>query len=338
MTKESVCALVVSLVALASLAEAWRAARERQGFDDLAAPAPEVALVPERLEGIESYACAACHAEVVEEWAATAHGVAWVDEVYQEALARRSRPELCYGCHVPEPLLATGALPRRPRARDEHHRGVDCESCHAGPDGAMLGPRGTATAAHPSAASELMSGGGSSALCAACHATSIGPVIGIAKDFLAADLARRGRSCVGCHMAPVERSWAEVDGRRSPARTGRSHALQTPRDPSFLRRAFHLSAAREAGGVRVSVANAAGHRVPGLIGREIRLSFELVDAAGVVIGRGELVVDATVYLPLGAERQLMLAGAGERVLVRGLHVDPRQAEPVLFLERALPVE
>jgi hypothetical protein len=275
---------------------------------------------------------------VVEEWAATAHGVAWVDEVYQETIARRSRPDLCYGCHVPQPLLATGELPRRPRARDEHHRGVDCESCHVGPGGAMLGPRGTATEAHPSIASELMRGGGSSALCAACHSTSIGPVIGIAKDFVAADLAQRGRSCVGCHMAPVERSWADVEGRRSPARMGRSHALQTPRDSSFLRRAFHLSAEREAGGVRVTVANAAGHRVPGLIGREIRFAFELADAEGVVIGRAELAFDATAYLPLGAVRELMIAGDGERVLVRGLHLDPRHAEPILFLERALPVE
>ena len=79
----------------------------------------------------------------------------------------------------------------------------------------------------------------SSELCAVCHKTNIGPVVGIAKDYFASKQAERGRTCVGCHMAKVERAWA--DGEGVPVRVGRSHAIQTPRDPSFLRQAFALS-------------------------------------------------------------------------------------------------
>ena len=137
--------------------------------------------------------------------------MAWVDEIYREAIAGRKRPGLCHACHIPGPLLLDG-LARRPVARDaDRHYGVSCEACHLGADGVVLGPRGTATDAHPTAASEYLREK-SSELCATCHRTNIGPVIGIAKDFEKADMAARGRSCVGCHMAPVERAWANAPG------------------------------------------------------------------------------------------------------------------------------
>lgn len=294
-------------------------------------PSPAVPFRPERLTDLEGYACAGCHAEVAEEWAATSHGLAWVDEVYRAALEEKKRPELCYGCHAPEPLLA-GILTAKPETRAERRElGVHCESCHADETGAVLGPRGTPVAAHRSVLSPALSVPGSNDLCSSCHQTNIGPVIGIAKDFAAAKLAERGLSCVGCHMAPVERAWATD----APPRTGRSHALQTPRDPAFLRLAFGLELRDVEGRSRVIVRNQAGHRVPGLIGRKITFQAELLDAEGAVLETQALELDERAYLPVDASREIRFTRAGASVRLSGRHRDPRAAEPVSFLDETL---
>lgn len=308
------------------------------GEDDarplLAAPAPAVALRPARLAGLAGYGCAECHAEVTGEWAASAHGLAWVDEEYVASLADKKRPELCHGCHAPEPLLA-GLLAGRPDARAERRElGVHCESCHQDSGGAMLGPRGTSVAAHASKASEHMRAPGSNELCSSCHATNIGPVLGIAKDFHAAGLAERGLSCVGCHMAPLERSWATG----APARLGRSHALQTPRDPAFLRLAFARTLANADGKSVVTITNQAGHRVPGLVGRRLVFRAELLDAAGARLELRELEFDERAYLPVDGTRQIAFPRAGAAVRLLGLHHDPRAREPVTFLDETLSLQ
>ena len=317
-----------AIVALALLA---LGAATEEGAWDLRAPEPKVALRPERVERVGEYGCARCHTEVAAEWSASAHGIAWADELYQDEIADKKRPELCHGCHIPEPLLAGGALAEKPKARagDDRHLGISCESCHVGAEGVVLGPRGTPTDAHASRAAPEQTAPGSNALCSACHSTNIGPVVGIAKDFAASKQAERGRSCVGCHMHEVERRWA--DGESVPARKGRSHAIQTPRDPTFLRRAFELSLS----GTKVVVANRAGHRVPGLIGREIRFEAEALDAAGAVLCRGELALDARTYLPVDGKLEIALAKAGASVRVVGRHADPRAEEPVVFLDEKL---
>jgi len=323
--RRSVAALLL-LLAFAS----W--SQEARDEWRLRAPAPVVALRPERLEGLEGYACASCHAETAREWAASAHGLAWVDEVYQSALQDKRRPQFCHGCHVPEPLLAQGDPPQRPKARDEaRDQGVSCEACHLGEGGTILGPRGTPVEAHVSRQSEAMSAAGSIALCSACHGTNIGPVIGVAKDFEESDQAGRGRSCVGCHMAEVTRAFAAGD---APERTGRSHALQTPRDPTFLRRAFEVRW-DESG---VVIENRAGHRVPGLIGRVLSFRADLMDEAGAVVESVELEIDASAYLPVDGSRVLPLTREGHAVRLVGEHVEPRSDGPVVFLEESLSME
>ena len=332
-------------VAFATVSLAW-ALEDTKDVWDLDVPAPTVALRPESVD-LAGYACAACHAEVAREWAQTAHAISWADELYRQAIGERKRPQLCHSCHVPQPLLAAG-LVKRARARDEDlHRGISCESCHAGPDGTMLGPRGAPTSAHPSAKSEHMLAPGSNALCATCHRTNIGPVVGIAKDFEAARMNERGRSCIGCHMAAVERRWAnppdDPDGvdEDVPLRLGRSHLIQTPRDPTFLRRAFDVSLSTDGGRVRVVIANRAGHRVPGLQGREIRFEAQALDASGEVVARGEPVLDVRAYLPVDGSLEIPLepvpAGSAE-VRVIGLHVDPRAVAPTTFLDLRLTEE
>lgn len=322
---------LLSLLLVAGLGPVVHGQDEAHPFSSLATPAPAVALRPAALPGLEGYGCASCHAEVSSEWAASAHGLAWVDEQYRAALADKKRPELCYGCHAPEPLLA-GVLASRPETRDERRElGVHCESCHQDHTGAMLGPRGTAVEAHASKLHDSMKTPGSNELCSACHATNIGPVIGIAKDFAAAKMAERGLSCVGCHMAPVERSWAAG----APARTGRSHALQTPRDPAFLRLAFGREL-RSVGGKSVLVLkNRAGHRVPGLVGRQLAFTAELQDASGATLERRELAFDERAYLPVDGTRELAFTRSGARVRLVGKHKDPRAAEPVVFVDETV---
>jgi hypothetical protein len=264
----------------------------------------------------------------VQEWASTTHAVAWVDEAYHEYLEDVRNKEGCYSCHAPEPLLATGdPPPRRPKTRagDRAH-GVDCAACHLGPDGVWLGATGAATDAHATAASPYLAN--ADAMCATCHATTIGPVVGLARDFAQSGQAERGRSCVGCHMAPRD----VPEGAPEGSRPGRSHALQTPRDPSFLRRAFHLRHVTRDGGSVLVIENRAGHRVPGLKGREVRF---VVEGGGarvehVLTARTHLRVDSSVEVPLGASATVLT--------VHGHHLDPRALDEVPFLHESLELE
>lgn len=297
----------------------------------LATPAPAMAIQPGLPPGLAAYGCASCHVEVAAEWAASAHGLAWVDEHYQADMQGKKRPELCHGCHAPEPLLA-GLLGAKPDTRGaQRELGVHCESCHADAAGTVLGPRGTPVEAHPSKLAAELVTPGSNALCSACHATNIGPVIGIAKDFAAAGLEARGHSCVGCHMASIERSWA----RDAPTRTGRSHALQTPRDPAFLRQAFALELRASGAACELVVRNQAGHRVPGLVGRRLVFEAELLDATGALLERATLALDERAYLPVDGTRSLRFTRAGASARVKGLHHDPRAPTPVSFLDEHL---
>ena len=167
---------------------------------------------------------------------------------------------------------------------------------------------------------------------------------GVARDFAGSARAAAGGSCVDCHMATVERSFALTPaedggaGVAAPVRQGRSHALQTPRDPAFLRRAFGWTAQRSEGRSLLKLRNLAGHRVPGLIGREILLDIELMDAAGVMLARRELRFDAEEPLATDEVRAVEFDGDGARLRVRGRHVDPRLARPVEFLELELALD
>jgi hypothetical protein len=313
-------ASAVLFAALAIREDAWK----------LEPPKPAVALKPPRLEKLEGDTCGKCHADVVGEWVSTAHAIAWVDEVYREEIKDKTRPEGCYGCHAPKPILAAGLAARAEARSDGRDIGISCEACHLGPEGAMLGPTGAENPAHKSVKSEHMTEKASSAMCAACHSTNIGPVVGIAKDFVAAKLDAQGKSCVGCHMAAVERKPAD-----GAAHSGRSHEIQTPRDPAFLARAFEPSVRVEGGKTIVVLKNKAGHRIPGLIGRKIEFQVEVLGADGKPAGKGSLVLDAKNYLAVEKSSEIAVAATGKSVHVRGLHHDPRAEKPVEFLDVSL---
>ena len=313
--------LCTSLALLAVAAQGVRDVGAR-----LAVPAPVPDGRASRLEGLEGFACAECHAEIVDEWASSMHALAWKSEPYQQELVGRRKAESCHGCHVPQPLQQ-GQLGERPLPRpNDRHLGISCDSCHLGPEGRQLGPSGAATDAHPTARSDSMVGAGTNRLCTACHRTTVGPVIGIAKDYELSERPARGETCVECHYAALKTVAFE-----GGERVVRSHALQTPRDPAFLALAFELALRVEAGRTWVDVHNRAGHRVPGFVGREIEFEAQALDAAGKVVAEGRVVLDSTAYLPIDESLAIELGAAAAKVRVVGLHHDPRLKRPVEFL-------
>ena len=73
--------------------------------------------------------CGNCHTEIYAEWKGHKHAGAWTDEIYQAAIAAKTRPEICHNCHIPNSVL--DRLGSRPRVRDKHlDEGVTCVACH----------------------------------------------------------------------------------------------------------------------------------------------------------------------------------------------------------------
>ena len=331
-------ALLLALLVLPCAREEWKLAQPK--------PAPDGR--PGENPRWKEIACAGCHEDVAREWARTTHATAWLDPRYQEDLADRRKPEACHSCHIPEPLAGVdpGAKPaaRDAAQKEWAHAGVDCASCHLGKEREILGPLGAPTKAHASKASPAFTAAGQSQLCLSCHSTSVGPVIGIGKDFVETRQAEQGRSCVGCHMQAVEREFVSdpaLHERLGDApyvkRAGRSHELQSPRDPAFLARAFTFTAHAGEKGTALLVRNACGHRVPGLVGREITLEAELLDAQGASPDKHTLVLDSTRFLPADEEARVEFGKSGASVRVRGLHQSPGFEQRAAFLETGIPV-
>lgn len=309
-------------------------------------PAPDGR--PVENERWKELSCASCHENVAREWARTTHATAWDDPRFLEDLKDRRKPEACHTCHIPEPLAGgeRGAKPlARPAGANESvHLGVDCAACHLGPQREILGPVGAPTKAHASARDAAFTPEGASLLCVSCHATTVGPVIGIAQDFVESEQAAKGLSCVGCHMQALERAFvadpssaAKLGDAPYPRRAGRSHELQSPRDPAFLARAFTFTARIEQDEVVLDVKNACGHRVPGLIGREIALELELFDAAGARLSQSTLSFDHQSFLAVDETRALRLGRAGAKLRVTGWHTSPGFATKQRFLALELPL-
>jgi len=297
------------------------------------------------LEDITGDDCIRCHTAIGEEWRSTTHATAWIDEPYQKELKSVRRKKSCYGCHIPEPMAGQD-LESRPTPRGTmKHLGVHCTSCHQDTDGTtVLGPFGLETSAHPTKKSELFDHGDNSALCIACHRTSIGPVIGVAQDFVDTEQAEFGLSCVECHMPGLRRPIAnrEEGKEGEPYETRRStdHRLMTPRDPVFMRKAFILEAEKKDGTVTFSIENKIGHRVPGLLERKIHFECEIFDAAGDSIGKSKHTIDNRAFLPAEETHDIVLEEAAKavRLVVEGIHEAPGAKKPDTFFEKTYSLE
>lgn len=288
-----------------------------------------------RLADVSGLDCLACHAEIGEEWRDSGHAIAWQDELYHEELkdVRRSQRDRCYGCHAPEPLAAAG-WPQKPAAReDDRHLGVHCIACHLDADGqTILGPLGVETVAHLTRRAEELTPQGQ--LCVSCHATTIGPVIGVAKDYVETNQAEVD-TCVDCHMPAVRGPIAnDPDGERDyPERSRRSHRLESPRDPEFLARAFRLEVELEDGRPLLRIGNRAGHRIPGTTRRRIAFRARVIDAVGDVVDEKVHTVDHRRFLPVDGDVVLELERPGVRLELEVTHDTEGLRAPVVILAR-----
>ncbi len=191
---------------------------------------------PEGLTDLRAATCGECHSEIYEEWRVSTHGLAWTDRQLQAEMAKSGNRWLCDNCHTP--LLnqmeswvvgLTDGDVEKPRYStnpvfDEAFRdeGITCAACHVR-DGAVEGPTGIETVAHPTRKAERF---GDEAVCLTCH-QAVRSYPG--KDFICifetgaewrdSAYGRAGQSCQVCHMQPVTRPQAVGEA----PRPGRRH-------------------------------------------------------------------------------------------------------------------
>lgn len=263
-------------------------------------------------------ACGRCHQTVHSEWRDSAHARAFTDPLFQKELARRTAPDRCLPCHVPDSVL--DRLGQMPRARTaDRADGIGCAACHRRGE-RMHGPTGAATPAHPTVADPAFLRRGSVGLCSGCHDLRIADVLPLAREFHAAGLLDDGESCIGCHMERVQRAAAQdpTSGADSaPVRGGRSHRLLGPGDAEFCATAFLVRVERDARGQVLVVGNGAGHGVPGLARlREFTVRWQWLAADQKVLGTDSFVISWRDRLLAEEERRVRLPATNPAIALR----------------------
>ena len=175
-------------------------------------------------------ACIDCHRAIGEENAASFHGQAHVDPIYQAALAIEPLP-FCRACHAPE------ADPRQPVSAALGALGVTCTSCHWSQGSVLAGLASEGRAADPHRGlvaapvvrSEDFAG---PAACAGCHEFNFPDGRHRARpELMQSTISEHRQSpfaevgCGSCHMPTV----------KTPSGGHRSHAFASSRDPRTLR-------------------------------------------------------------------------------------------------------
>lgn len=176
-------------------------------------PASALAL-PEGLASLSAQACNACHGELHDRWAESAHATAWSSPTFRTALERVGETTGCTGCHLPlanqHARLAAGYIEgdlARPDLRPNPaweptlmSEGVSCAACHVR-DGKVLTTRSEGQAPHPLASSAEL---GSSEHCASCHQLTWPgadkPFYDTYGEWSRSAYAQAGVGCVDCHM------------------------------------------------------------------------------------------------------------------------------------------
>jgi nitrate/TMAO reductase-like tetraheme cytochrome c subunit len=198
----------------------------------------------ERIDLPSVASCAPCHLQVYEEWEASLHHRAWINDNVRTATADFTQTE-CRPCHSPMPVLSTG-LDAPPAVRDFNHRdGVHCLSCHGRPDG-VAALRTVPDAPCRPRQDERLS---SARMCWPCHE----PTHHAFQEYEQSAAFRDGVRCADCHMP------ARADG------SGHSHGANGGLNPKFVAKAVAWSCRIEAGAVLVELHNRTGHRFPGEI-------------------------------------------------------------------------
>lgn len=234
-----------------------------------------------------AHACAECHVAIHEEWADSAHAMAFTDEAFQRATLG-ARTEACLGCHVPESVIKLEGQPiPRSHLRDE---GVTCIVCHLNPETqAMAGPLNNMGPVVPHAVEEGDARFLSSDICAICH-------VGTGQEAQAgAMIVDDSRTCQECHMTLVERRTTQATDLVSAGivalhdtHTSRSHTFELGAVAEFPRAVnFDVTAGDQ---ITVQAINNLPHPIPtGDFGhREVLLSALLVDESDQVLAQSEM--------------------------------------------------
>lgn len=197
----------------------------------------------------DAAACATCHAGITEEWAASQHGRAWTDGIFQREY--RNQPlDWCVRCHAP---LATGDAES---VDDVAAQGVNCAVCHLR-DGEMLAAKQREGSPH---ATRVVEGMQTAEYCAGCHEFNFPVVDGdkqvrgytahpmqhTVAEFHAGARADQPGECLGCH-----------------GNTPYRHRLPGAHADGVLQHAVGMALCRRGQGLEVALTNqGAGHAVP----------------------------------------------------------------------------
>jgi hypothetical protein len=285
--------------------------------------------------------CWFCHPWMTEEWKSSPHAMATGSRAFLDAVAKSDKPEDCYACHAPQPVLAAGLradpLPR-PADREQ---GVDCQSCHQDGAGAQVGPMDSAGSPfHPSVEDDSMRA--ASDLCAICHG-SRNPRYDQETSYRASGYAAEEVSCQGCHM-PREQGPIAY-GTRHTIRERARHDILGPADAQFVSQAVRLDLTCAAGRADASLTSlAVGHLLPGSAGPRVSLTLVALDAAGQELAQETLTLawdgeGPDSRLAPGASRPLFLAlppGAAKARAVAQYTDDARELAVPLAQVEATP--
>lgn len=159
--------------------------------------------------------CRSCHPIIIKEQEKSMH-----------ARLGRSRDHVAslgdkyVALSVAEPVLLAQPDEPIPERHNVLDSGVNCLTCHLGPDGKMHGPKpGLPSPFHGIAVDDKFFSG-TGVVCLRCHGSKLYPKMNLAGDY-EKYTKETGMTCLTCHMPEVERS-ASVLSRRT---TGRSHAM-----------------------------------------------------------------------------------------------------------------
>lgn len=191
--------------------------------------------------------CAECHPAVFAEWEDSHHAFAYENPEVRK-LSNDFRNEECLACHTPRPVLDFEPGERVLARAADRGTGVDCLSCHQGPNGGMasgtLQPSSSAPCQpyHEARMTSVQH-------CASCHNQHK-----TIDQWHAAPEHLKGENCLDCHMTETFRA----GGRR-----GRHHGFPAAHDKEALLRAARIDGGIDALGPWVSVENyGAGHNFP----------------------------------------------------------------------------
>jgi HEAT repeat protein len=326
---------VVLAVVLAPVLTTLAACLEHAG-DAPPAPEPAVAAVrapasppAARLHDVmESAFCAGCHPDIYAEHEQSTHGRAFTDEEVRLATARFAHQD-CIVCHTPRPIFETGVGQNPKRRHYGLAEGNTCMTCHWRPDydyAAFEGGAQCRDAFHPDV--------GTVEACASCHRNH-----GTPYQWEASPTGKAtGRTCIDCHMAPVERPVA-VGG---PVREVHPHTFPGARNVAHVNRAYRYAAELAGDHVVVRVENkGAGHNFPTeLKQRSVESLVVVRDLEGREVARSRMVFRDPYKRPYGLELPVntQIPGGATREHRVPLGVAAGTVETTLFFKLYYPID